>query len=326
MHAKYLRSRRAKRLFDDLDELYFQFASQLPSPLDALAQLNSTYEGDKEQKPFESLRGLNPVLVGTPWLFWETFEGLSDKTFLLIAEAGTYYVLASVVMDHILDGQAKPIEAMGLFHQALYERGIAKYRQAFSTSSSFWDHFERLAIDHLAGLSEEYVLQSHPQRIDREALIKMAHGKVSPIVTTIVGLAETLDKTAVIVPIEASLKHIAVASQLLDDIGDWKHDLQVGHMTYYLSCLTPNAAGLLTERSSLDEHQRKIDAEWLDVEQMGEVIEGLNRSLEAVRDVDCPAWIDYVNGYKTLANEHMTGFVARHIMRILQQLDINPND
>jgi hypothetical protein len=326
VYPVYLRSRRARRLFTDLDDLYFQFASQLPSPLDTLAQLNSTYEGDKEQTPFESLRGLNPVLVGTPWLFWETFEGLPDEAFLLIAEAGMYYVLASVVMDHILDGQAKPIEAMGLFHQALYEKGIAKYRKAFSSSSSFWNHFERLASNHLAGLSEEYVLQSQPQLIDRDALIKMAYGKVSPIVTTIVGLTEVMGQTAVLAPMETSLKHIAVASQLLDDIGDWKRDLQDGHMTYYLSCLARNEDWLLTDLSSLDNYQRKIDAEWLDVGQMGEVIEGLDRSLEAVREINCPIWIDYVNGYKALANEHMTGFVARHIMRILQKLDINPNE
>ncbi|UCF62017.1 MAG: hypothetical protein JSV37_04835 [Anaerolineaceae bacterium] len=308
-----------------MDDLYFQFATQLPSPLDSLAQLNSTYEGDKEERPFESLRGLNPVLVGTPWLFWDTFEGLSDQIFLLIAEAGMYYVLASIVMDHILDGQAKPIEAMALFHQVLYERGVTKYRMTFSSSSSFWGHFERLASDHLAGLSEEFVLQSEPQLIDRAALIKMAHGKVSPIVTTIVGLAEALDRTALIDPIETSLKHIAIASQLLDDIGDWKHDLQVGHMTYYLSCLAHNNSLLLTDPSSLEECQRKIDDEWLDVGQMGEVIEWLERSLEAVREVGCSIWIDYVNGYKTLANEHVKGFTARHIKRILQQLDINPS-
>ena len=151
----------------------------------------------------------------------------------------------------------------------------------------------------------------------------MAYGKVSPIVTTIVGLTEALGQTAVLVPIETSLKHIAVASQLLDDIGDWKHDLQVGHTTYYLSCLAHNEAWLLTGASSVEECQRKIDDEWLDVGQLGEVIEWLNRSLEAVREVDCPIWIEYVNGYKTLANRHMTGFTARHIMRILQQLDIN---
>jgi hypothetical protein len=321
----YPRDRRAKRLFYALNDLYFQFASRLPPPLDNLAQLNSTYEGDKEQKPFESLEGLNPVLVGTPWLFWETFKGLSDKAFLLIAEAGTYYVLASVVMDHILDGQANPVEAMVLLHQALYEKGIAKYREAFSSSSAFWDHFERLAIDHLAGLSEEFVVQSKPQLIERETLIKMAHGKVSPIVTTIVGMAEASDQTALLEPIEISLKHIAVASQLLDDIGDWKHDLQVGHMTYYLSYLAPNAAWLLTEPSSYAECQRKIDAEWSDVGQMSEVVEWLNRSLEVVREMNCPAWIDYVNGYKTLANEHLTGFVARHILRTLKQLDLNPS-
>jgi hypothetical protein len=326
VHTMYSRDRRAKRLFEALNDLYFQFVSRLPPPLDDLARLHSTYEGDKDQKIFESLRGLNPVLVGTPWLFWEVFKGLSDEIFLLIAEAGTYYVLASVVMDHILDGQAKPVEAMGLFHQALYERGISKYRNAFSDSSSFWDHFERLAVDHLAGLSKEFAVQSKPQLMDREALIKMAHGKVSPIVTTIVGLVEASGQTALLEPIEISLKHIAVASQLLDDIGDWKYDLQVGHMTYYLSSLAPNAAWLLTERPSYDDCQRKIDAEWLDVEQMGEVMEWLNRSLEAVREMNCPAWIDYVNGYKTLANEHLTGFVARHISRILQQLDVHPND
>ncbi|NIM95420.1 MAG: hypothetical protein GTO18_17120 [Anaerolineales bacterium] len=301
-----------------MNKQYFQFATRLPHPLNMLAQSKGTFEGDGDTSSFEGIFGLNPVLVATPWLFWEIFSELDDKTFLQVSEAGMYFVLASVIIDHIIDKQSDSPEAICLLHQVLYNDGVAGYRALFPSKSNFWNIFNRLANDHLVGLATEILAQSKPMTLDLESLIVMAHGKVSPIITTIAAMVEVSNQALLLDPIEASLKHIAVASQLLDDIGDWEHDLHVGHLTYFLTLLAPSKAWDSQHTPSEYDLQKRIDDDWVDVRQLQEVIDWLDRSLNAVSSINCPAWIEYVNGYRTLANNHSTSFTARHLQRVLE--------
>ena len=113
---------RQSDLFEKLNSRYFDFARQLPQPLKRLGTLKSTFLGSPHEGIFEGVLELNPVLAGTPWLFWETFSSLEDEQYLQIAEAGTMFVLASIVLDHLVDGQAERQEQVALFHQALLPR------------------------------------------------------------------------------------------------------------------------------------------------------------------------------------------------------------
>jgi hypothetical protein len=309
---------RQSDLFRQLNERYFEFARQLPIPLKQLGMMRSTFLGSACEEAFEGVRELNPVLAGTPWLFWETFSSLDDGRFLQIAEAGTMFVLASIVLDHLVDGQAEEQEQMALFHQALYWHGVSIYRSVFESSPDFWPHFNRLASDHLTGLAKELQAQFDPQTLSFEDLHKMAHGKVSPIVVTIAALSEASGQAEKLGPIETSLKHIAVASQLLDDIGDWRHDIEVGHVTYYLTCLAPVGTFGVESLPAIEDAQSKIDAEWIDVDHLEVVLDYLEDSIEAVQGIECPAWIDYVEGYRWQANEHLTTAMARHLIRKLR--------
>jgi hypothetical protein len=311
---------RQSDLFQQLNQRYFDFARHLPDPLKKLGMLRSTFLGSETDQPFEGVRELNPVLAGTPWLFWETFSLLDDECFLQIAEAGTVFVLASIVLDHLVDGQAEEQEQMALFHQALYSHGILIYRSVFESSSDFWIHFERLASDHLAGLARELQAQLDPHNLTLEDLETMAHGKVSPIIVTIAALSEVSGQPDKLDPIETSLKHIAVASQLLDDIGDWRHDIEVGHVTYYLMRLASPDSLRRVGLPAVEEAQSRIDVEWSDVNHMEMVLDLLEDSIKAVRGIDCPAWIEYVEGYRWLTNEHLTTAMARHLVQKLRPL------
>ena len=311
---------RAVALFRQLEERIDKFARHLPPPLDALASRQSTYLGSPGGEPFEGVAGLNPVLVGTPWLFWETFGRLDDATFITIAEGGACFILASIVLDHLVDGQAEPPETMALFHQALYEHGAARFRAALPSHPAFWQHFERLADEHLAGIAAELDSQGNPSRVDRAAFCAMAHGKVAPVVTTIAALCAATDQPDVLEPIEASLKYIAVASQLLDDIGDWQEDVEAGHLTYYLTQVAEPELLRSPARLSVEEMRARIDRDWRDVEHMRAVMDWLGLALDAVRSVQCSGWLDYVEGYRRQADEHLTGFVARHLLRALRPL------
>jgi hypothetical protein len=317
---QYLRSPRAKTLFDEVNKRYFEFASQLPAPLDALARTTGTFEGTANETTFNGLPDLNPGLAGIPWLFWEPFSSLDDSVFLRVSEASMYSVFASVVMDHILDNQGGPTDAMSLFHKELYWRGVAGYQRQFDSQSVFWDHFDRLATSNSAGLSIEIRAQSNPELHSLETLEAASYGKASPLITSIAGLAIASDQASLLQSIEATIKYIMVASQMLDDLGDWEHDLQVDHKTLYLVSLAPEAHWNSAQKPSVKDLQGRIDDGWLDVRQADAVIEWLDRSLEAVSNIDCPAWVEYVNGYRTLADKHANNFTARHLVRILEPM------
>ena len=311
---------RAVELYQLLDTKYFQFADRLPDPLDKLARRKSTFLGAAEVGDFAGVAGLNPVLASTPWLFWELFSMLDDECFLEIAEAGMMFVLASIVLDHIVDGQAEPVQEVALFHQALYGHGVGLYRKVMPSISPFWEHFERLAQDHLTGLSTEWKAQSSPFQISLEDLFTMAHGKVSPIITTIAALAFASHQPDLLSPIETSLKHIAVASQLLDDVGDWEHDLEVGHNTFFLCQLITHEMREGGEKPSLEALQAVVEEGWQDVKHLRMVMEWLDDCLDAVRDLECPAWVEYVGGYRALTDENLTSVIGHHLIHKLRPL------
>lgn len=311
---------RQSMLHAALDERFFEFVAGLPEELRELASSKSTYLGAPEQEAFESMSQLNPVLVSTPWMFWETFCELEDEMFLLLSEAGAYFVLASIVVDHLVDGQAEQPEATAVFHQALYARGLACFGEVFPSSSAFWSHFDRLSFAHRDGLANELMAQRAPASLTLEKLVFQAHGKVSPIVTTMAGFAHATGQAHILDPIEESLKDIAVASQLLDDIGDWEEDHAVRHATFYLTRLAPLGSWERQKWPDLDAMRRRLEAEWLDLEYLRLVMDWLDKSIRAVKGVACSAWKAYVRGYQELTDKHMTRAVARHMRRLLQPL------
>lgn len=319
-HLKLPKDERAAVLFEALNERYFLFVSKLPTPLARLGERKGTYLGAPDEDPFAGIPGLNPVLASTPWLFWESFQDLEDEPFLMIAEAGACFVLASIIMDHLVDGQAAEPGLTALFHQALYEHGVTRFREVFPAQSQFWSHFERLAGDHLRGLAIEIDVQANPDQLNLDAFSAMAHGKVSPIVATIAALVQAVGKPRVLAPIETSLKHIAKASQLLDDVGDWEEDVKAGHLTYYLTRLAPPEAWGGEGWPELEWLRERIRAGWLDAENLQQVIAWLDQSLAAVEDLQCPAWVEYVEGYRTRANRHLTIAVGRHLKHTLAPL------
>jgi hypothetical protein len=311
---------RAKRLFGEVDARYQVFAGRLPESLGRMARLRRTYLGSPSDDPFQGIADLNPVLAGTPWMFWELFEHLDDSQFVTIAEGGALFVLASILLDHIIDRQADRPEAATLLHQALFSQGIECLRTALPTSPGFWSHFERLEALHLAGLAAELDSQAETTRMRDETFIQMAHGKVSPIVVTLAALAEAAGRPEALPQVEASLNHIAVASQLLDDIGDWREDLEAGHVTYFLTRIPGYHTGHSKPSDDVDAVQAAIDEDWLDVDYLHVTLDWLRQSVAAVGGLECPGWLEYVESYRQLTDEHLTVAVARHLVRVLRPI------
>lgn len=313
---KLVEGSRASQLFHRLEETFEGFLEQLPPGVAELARQQAAYYGNFNREPFGGLSVLNPVLVSTPWLFWECFQELDDKTLLDIAGAGAFYVLASVVLDHLVDSQASEPGALTIYHQALYSQAASRYRAVFPAASPFWGHFQRLENAHLSGLAAEVYTQSHPAEFTRQTLASIAQGKVSPITTTLVALSIASGRPEWIPALEASLNHIAVASQLLDDIGDWQADFQNRHLTYFLAQLAGAHPWLQAEPPSLEMLEARLLADWTDTINLKQVKQDLDRSLEAAQGLNCPAWQSYVEGYRSLTDEHLERTIKQHLGQV----------
>ncbi|NIS82282.1 MAG: hypothetical protein GTO14_19220 [Anaerolineales bacterium] len=322
-HWGYIRQSggpRAADLFRRLDLRFINFVEGLPDPLRTVARCESTFSGRRTGRDFPGLRSLNPALIGTPWLFWEAFTTLPDDQILDIAEAGMLYVLASVIMDHIIDRQVENPESAALLHQAFCEGGIAKYRRIFQTGSPFWDHFDRLTADQQEGLAIELDMQSNPRRMDITSFRGLTYGKVAPMVITVAALATAADRLELLPALEDALELISIASQLLDDVEDWRSDFDKGHMTYFLGQLMCHPLIENTGNRSVVELQSVLGRSWLDVDHLRQVLDWLDRSIEVVQDLQCRAWVDYVDGYKRLADKYLTLATADHLLGLLEPL------
>jgi hypothetical protein len=311
---------RASKLLVQLDARYFLFVKTLPPNLQKLALLKRTFTGVQGEETFQGLSSMNPGLTCTPWMFWDLTRDLDDERFLRISEAGGLLVLASVLMDHLSDHQVEEPGEIQLLRQACFEAGTSILREEYHTSSEFWGYFDRLNSEHLEGLAEEIAARKAPEDYSFDRFIHMVRRKFSPIVVTMAAFCSALGKEEVLGPIETSIKDLAVASQLLDDLGDWKDDIGDRHLTYYLSILVPDDNWKAEEWPSVEELQQQIDDNWVDIKYLKIVIEWLDKSLTATQDLKFNSWNDYLNGYKVLAEEHLKRATAYHLYHVIDPL------
>ena len=108
-------------------------------------------------------------------------------------------------------------------------------------------------------------------------------------------------------------------------MGDWREDLEMGHLTYYMTRLAPPERWQASQWPSAEELQQRIDADWLDLEYMRLVQEWLDKSMEATKGLGCQGWNEYLDGYRDLAGQHLRGYKARHMVRILEPL-VRPSE
>jgi hypothetical protein len=312
---------RAQRLLDSLDARYFLFVTELPSPLDEIAQLESTIVGQSGEGRFKGPSTLNPLIAWSPWLFWELFGSLEDEVFLKVAETGMLLSLASVVMDHVVDGQAEHPAEMALLQHTFYAAALSGLRSIFPTTSPFWPDFERLSSVYRMALGMEIHSRFHPDLLTKESFDTFAGGKVSPMVITIAAMATLTDQTWAIEPIERSFHYAFIAGQIHDDVLDWRLDQTARHLTFFLTCLAPVEAwrdGRWPENQLLEETN---SVQWLDVEYFSEVMDTFDRSAEAVNEIPCSGWRSYLQTYRSVAERHQRAAVASHLLRIIDPVD-----
>lgn len=299
------------------DERIFRLLRDLPPPLNSLALHHNTFVG-----PAPPLVDLEPSIRSPaaallPWLFWETFGDLDDETFLTIAEAAGCHLLASIVLDHLIDSQAADPASSALLYKGLIDRGVSLLTELFHSESGFWQHFHRLAREHLVGLATELAGRADPRQLSHEVAVRMAQAKVSPGILTLAAMTEAAGARGWLESIEKSIRHVGVASQLIDDARDWRTDAEARHITYFLTCLAPTEAWASATWPSTDELESRIQTEWLDTDHYRKAIVEIDRAIEQVHDIYCPRWTNYVHEKRIQTDRLLKATLAGHLIRQL---------
>ncbi len=316
---------RAVALLGGLDQRYAAFARSLPAPLAGRALQYRTFSGKPTEEPLGGLSRMNAVITCIPWLFWELYRQLPDDLFLEVAAAGALLGMASVLLDHLIDGQAESPGEAALLHQALYEAGAAGYRRVFSSDCGFWTEYHRLGNEHVQGMALELSAQTNPHLLTPESFPRLAGARIAPMLTVVAALAQAREDWSLLSKLEASIKPVIFAGQMYDDIGDWREDREAGHITYFLTRLVPPDAWQAPQWPSVEQLQQSIEAHWHDVEHLRMVIDWFDQGLAAVQDLECPAWVEYVTEYRVAADQHLTQFTARHVLRSIASSAAGPD-
>jgi hypothetical protein len=62
-------------------------------------------------------------------------------------------------------------------------------------------------------------------------------------------------------------------------------------------------------------------SEWADVLQLKQVRLDLDRCIEAVQNLDCPAWLRYVEGYRSITDEHLDRCTRQHLGKVFGEME-----
>jgi hypothetical protein len=162
--------------------------------------------------------------------------------------------------------------------------------------------------------------QSNPQTFTLESFNALSHSKVVPQIITIAALVEATNQPEIFPSIELSIKHAIAGGQLHDDVGDWQEDFETGHMTYFLSQLGTNEIWESASGPSIEQLHRRIDEDWKDVDGFQKVIDRFNLALVTVENIECSAWVEYINGYKRRVEINLRHVLHKHTKDIFQKI------
>jgi hypothetical protein len=315
-----IKIQRASDLLARVQDGFDDFISSLPLALNETARCSNTFDGLPGQLDGWRLEDLTPALTGIPWLFWEIFHPLPDNDFTILALAGTYLGLGSIVMDHLVDGQIQKLGHASELRLILANQGKQTLEKYISPSSSFWEHFNHMANIHQKGWEYEHAVRAASVPYTEDLFRSIGEGKAAPPMMTVAAFIEALGLQAMLPSLERSILASVMASLIGDDLHDWREDLAERRLTFFLSRLASDkrwAEGIWPDEAKL---QSVIDSEWMDVKYWRKTKGYLETALAEVQDIPCTSWKAFIDRHRILADGRCRSSIARHILKKVEKI------
>lgn len=304
----------------ELDKRYFAYAATLKPPLNKLACDKQLFTGEGKSRQITSLQEVYPLTTWIPWLFKEAFPTVSETDLLDIAEAGALLILALLVQDHYLDGQLSLHPEIPLLHQQLHTAALRKFHILFEAQSPFWTYFDHYFCQYTEALVQEtYEHRGRVTLYSIEKMLEIGSGKSALFKTIATALALKAGARTDIPRLEAALDAFAAATQLGDDGMDLEDDYQNQNYTLPLTQAIPDEQWP-TPTLTMKEIDQRLENSVILETLMIQVIKWFQQARDAVADLPCPRWVEFVEFHLAFSERYQRALVAKKLLKLLETI------
>jgi squalene-hopene/tetraprenyl-beta-curcumene cyclase len=231
-----------------------------------------------------------------PYLFLSAFPSLDLDQIRSFNIAVRLFASSIFVYDKVMDRQDEncSIEYV-LRGQAMQLESYRQLQQLFNSNSIFWERFQKYVADYADACLQEQAFQSGKRswnEYTEEVSIKIAMNKGGVAKAAIAGLADLAGEDRWLETLSESLDLYSLAFQMIDDLEDWKEDVQRGIPSLLISRLLdrppqidPNELAFYLDRLS-----RKIYYEGHAGYTLNIAIESLDRAVELLKAIPELLW------------------------------------
>jgi squalene-hopene/tetraprenyl-beta-curcumene cyclase len=194
-----------------------------------------------------------------PYLFSEAFPAVAAADLQQLATAARMFASSIFLHDKVYDPPAAQISAApdapvkALCILAMQWEAYRILHRLFPPDATFWSRFQGYLTEFARACIEEHglALGRLPwQGFTEKVALDIARGKNGIAKATVAGLAELARDDARTEDLTTAIDHYSVARQILDDLCDWKEDLQNGVPSLVLARVLENSP-TTTEPSEL---------------------------------------------------------------------------
>jgi len=178
-----------------------------------------------------------------PYLFAGAYPALPPERLHALGVAARLFASAAFLADRVLD-DASPARASIVFVRAsaMQHEAYRLLHELLPPQGPFWDRFRHYVADHARAVVEErrFVSGERPWAEYTETLaLDLARKRAGLAKATVAALADLSQESAPVRALEESIDLYNIAFQMLDDLRDWRDDLQLGWPSLLLARLMP---------------------------------------------------------------------------------------
>ncbi|MBC1189777.1 prenyltransferase/squalene oxidase repeat-containing protein [Microcystis aeruginosa CS-558/01A06] len=198
------------------------------------------------------------------YLFREAFS--SDSLLLgemrILALAGQLFANSLVLSDKLIDRQYIELNVSSLLEiQAKQFESYHLLHQIFPPNTTFWQRFRGYLSQYTQACLEEndFISGKRPWSEYTESVaIQSIRDRTGVAKTAIAGLVELAQEDKYLNQLEESISNFYVANQMLDDLLDWKEDIETGIPSLLLSRLIDKSPHQYSQEE-LEELRKKLN-------------------------------------------------------------------
>ncbi len=193
-------------------------------------------------------RNETPIYNAYPYFFRAAFPPLPDRVLHQLSLAFRLYADSIFIVDGLVDGDSD--ESGGLPPLRLLARQFESYRllyDLFPSDSRFWDRFRGLLATYADACARERGFLPAAAgwlKCTEEQAVEISDGKACVAKVVVVALGELSGDERHVEALSRTIAEFNVAIQYLDDLTDWRSDLERGKPSLFLHPVYARCAGL----------------------------------------------------------------------------------